>query len=66
MISAAVLCAHLAGGFSCIPMRDAISCAHAETLVHQSVVVETECELIKMAPGSIYAPAESPLPVVRP
>ena len=66
MISTAVLCAYMVGGFSCIPMRDEIACAQAETLVHSSVVIETECQMIEMAPGSIYAPAESPLPPRRP
>ena len=63
MIHAFILCAQVAtGGWGCLPITDGIACQQVEALLHQSVVVESDCSQVEIAPGTIYAPATSPMP----
>ena len=66
MINVTMLCATMAGGFSCLPMTGDVECATALTLLHQGVIIESECTPVEMRAGSIYAPDWSPIPVARP
>jgi len=66
MITTVYLCATLAGGFSCLPMAGPVECAQAEVLLHSGVIIESECAMVLIAPGTIYAPDRSPIPVSRP
>ena len=62
MITATILCAQLAGGFGCIPVIDGVACAQVQTLLHASVVIESDCTSVEMLAGTEFAPVESPMP----
>jgi len=66
MLTVYLLCATMQGGWSCMPMAGEVECATALTLLHQGVIIESECEQVEMRAGTIYAPEWSPIPVPRP
>jgi len=61
-----MLCAFMTGGFSCLPMAGEIECANAAILLHSGVIIESECDMIEMRSGSIYAPEWAPIPTRKP
>ena len=66
MLNVAILCAQLAGGFGCIPIIDGVACAQVQTLLHQSVIIESDCTSVEMLAGTEFAPVVSPMPKRRP
>lgn len=67
MITVAFLCAHLAGGWGCIPFDTLINCLAAEQHMPIQIVTESSCENIEVfPPANAPAPELAPISIVRP
>jgi hypothetical protein len=67
MIPVAFLCAHLSGGWGCLPLSTMADCLDAKSHLPMAIVTEGVCEVIEvLAPANPHAPELSPLPKPRP
>jgi hypothetical protein len=66
MIRVFILTAQMQGGFSYMPMDNLEACQSALAGLAASIATDGQCIPADLAPGSIYAPATSPIPAPRP
>ena len=62
-----MLCAQLAGGWTCLPTATVADCLAVQALMHPGVTLASQCQPpIEQRTGSKWAPDMTPLPVPRP
>ena len=68
MIEVFLLCTQFASGWSCLPTKSEEDCYRLHDAIHTSIAHDVQCELVELAPGTIYAPntAPQPMPKVKP
>ena len=66
MIEVFLLCAQFTAGWSCLPMRSEDDCYRMHEAIHSSIAHDVQCELVEMAPGTLYAPTSAPVPKAKP
>jgi len=63
MLNIVILCAHLQGGWGCLPLNTMADCLAAQRALPTQIVNRSECEPVELfVRGSPFAPEMAPMP----